>query len=271
LLPDERLIQCANAEAKKIWMDAFEKAKNVKKEKETNEAVPRIDRDTFAKVKSARRKPSNPFPDSEDEDSIADEEKFDQSFKGESLRNNASSGTVASTQKPKVDVALPEWLVELPEDLEVYIAQREFVQAVDLVLKAQEFCQNHASESPNVREASVRLQEKIQHLINVLAGELSTEKSFQGGPRAARNAVQLLCRLGRSTQATDLFLHHRTAIILSALKSGKIESATVTYVQRQAVAFFAGVLETSLEFRKAFCKNQDKNNHETVISDGSDI
>ena len=37
-------------------------------------------------------------------------------------------------------------------------------------------------------------------------------------------------------------------------RSGKIESATVTYVQRQAVAFFAGVLETSLEFRKAFCK-----------------
>ena len=37
------------------------------------------------------------------------------------------------------------------------------------------------------------------------------------------------------------------------------------------MAFFAGVLETSLEFRKAFCKNQDKNNHETVISDGSDI
>ena len=35
---------------------------------------------------------------------------------------------------------------------------------------------------------------------------------------SARNAVQLLCRLGRSTQATDLFLHHRTAIILSALK-----------------------------------------------------
>ena len=46
------------------------------------------------RVKSARRKPnqpSNPFADSEDEDFIADEEKFDQSFKGESLRNNASN------------------------------------------------------------------------------------------------------------------------------------------------------------------------------------
>ena len=31
-----------------------------------------------------------------------------------------------------------------------------------------------------------------------------------------------------------------------------MESATVSYVQRQAVAFFSNVLETSLEFRKAF-------------------
>ena len=82
----------------------------------------------------------------------------------------------------------------------MYIAQREFVQAVDLVLKAQEFCQNHASESPNVREASVRLQEKIQHLINVLAGELSTEKSFQGGPRAGMYLTKFYSILLNFTQ-----------------------------------------------------------------------
>ena len=48
---------------------------------------------------------------SDDEDTYnEDSEKFDQSFKGESLRNHA---------KAKEDVVLPEWLVELPEDLEV--------------------------------------------------------------------------------------------------------------------------------------------------------
>ena len=86
----------------------------------------------------------------------------------------------------------------------MYIAQREFVQAVDLVLKAQEFCQNHASESPNVREASVRLQEKIQHLINVLAGELSTEKSFQGGPRAGMYLLKFYSILLNFTQIFQL-------------------------------------------------------------------
>ena len=37
-------------------------------------------------------------------------------------------------------------------------------------------------------------------------------------------------------------------------RSSKIESATGTYVQRQSVTFFAGVLESSVEFRKAFCQ-----------------
>ena len=90
----------------------------------------------------------------------------------------------------------------------MYIAQREFVQAVDLVLKAQEFCQNHASESPNVREASVRLQEKIQHLINVLAGELSTEKSFQGGPRAGMYLPKFYSILLNFTQFYSILLNY---------------------------------------------------------------
>lgn len=74
----------------------------------------------FRSARSARRKPvlkgdstesSNPFYVSDDEDTYnEDSEKFDQSFKGESLRNHA---------KAKEDVVLPEWLVELPEDLEV--------------------------------------------------------------------------------------------------------------------------------------------------------
>ena len=71
-------------------------------------------------ARSARRKPgltkgdstesSNPFFVSDDEEDTNDE-KFEQSLKGESMRNN--------TTKPKEDVVLPEWLLELPEDLEV--------------------------------------------------------------------------------------------------------------------------------------------------------
>ena len=104
---------------------------------------------------------------------------------------------------------------------QVYIAQREFGEAVDLVLQASAWladnCHN-ASDSAHVREATIDLENRTQNLIQVLASELSTQKSFQGGPRTARNAVKLLCRLGRSSQASDLFLKHREAILQASLK-----------------------------------------------------
>jgi hypothetical protein len=43
-------------------------------------------------------------------------------------------------------------------------------------------------------------------------------QKLQGGPRAARRAVQLLVKLGRSTNACELFLQHRAAILNAALK-----------------------------------------------------
>ena len=45
-------------------------------------------------------------------------------------------------------------------------------------------------------------------------------------------------------------------MILFFLRGGKLESATGTYVRRQAVVFFSGILESSVEFRKAFCASR---------------
>ena len=95
------------------------------------------------------------------------------------------------------------------------------------MLKATEFCQSqrgHGGEGEKgglafvLLEAEQGLEARIQHLIQVLSRELSPEKSFQGGPKAARSAVQLLCRLGRSAEAVDLFLKHREAILQASLR-----------------------------------------------------
>ena len=47
-------------------------------------------------------------------------------------------------------------------------------------------------------------------------------------------------------------------MILWFFRGGKIESATATYVRRQAVVFFSGILESSVEFRKAFCRRGEE-------------
>ena len=114
-----------------------------------------------------------------------------------------------------------KYLCTLLTTFQVYIAQREFGDAVDLVLKASTWVAENchkSTDSARVREATLDLENRTQNLIQVLASELSTQKSFQGGPRTARNAVKLLCRLGRSSQAADLFLKHRDAILQASLK-----------------------------------------------------
>lgn len=250
VFPEARLFQCANADAKKVWMVAFENAKQNRQKEHETAALQRTDtlghreRNPFKKMLTIgdSTESSNPFGDDNSDDNSNSSHKV---IKAKSTRGGAQQ------HQDHVDVVIPEWLAELPDDLEVFIAQREFEQAVALVVRATDFCAANC-DSAVVREASTRLEAKAQHLIDVLAGELSTDKSVQGGPRAARKAVQLLCRLGRSTQATDLFLQHRAAILQSSLKGGKMDSATVGYVQRQAVAFFNGLLDTSIEFRKAF-------------------
>ena len=92
-----------------------------------------------------------------------------------------------------------DWVQELPEDLDVYIAQRDFEGAVDLVEKVNDYL----SESPKVaavREYRARIEQRIKLLTSVLMQELqvSPEKSIRGGPRAARRAVTQLIRLGKS-------------------------------------------------------------------------
>jgi hypothetical protein len=98
------------------------------------------------------------------------------------------------------------------------LAQREFDNAVHLVFRARAYCNAHGQDSHLVREANTRLDDRTKHLIAILAAELATEKSVQAGPKAARRAVQLLAKLGKSAQACELFLKHRKAILSATLK-----------------------------------------------------
>ena len=66
--------------------------------------------------------------------------------------------------------------------LVVDIAQFEFGYAVDLVLKASTWVAENchkSTDSARDREATLDLENRTQNLIQVLASELSTQKSFQ--------------------------------------------------------------------------------------------
>lgn len=279
VFPDARLFQCANSESKMAWMEAFEGAKRNRQKQHDEIALKRSDtikqreaksnrnRNMFQTVGQIKESSKNPFDEDNENDTRSDPATLSSRYNGNSTTISVNLKTSESTESTEdvelLDIELPEWLQELSDDLEVYIAQREFEEAVEVIKKASEFCKSHG-DSALVREAGVKLETRKKQLIDVLTKELQTDKSIRGGPRAARRAVHLLIKLDRSTLACDLFLQHRAALLHSALRSsGKMESATVPYIQRQSVTFFNGILESSVEFRKAFQRPLDSTKNES--------
>ncbi|XP_059093169.1 exocyst complex component 8-like [Tigriopus californicus] len=242
--PDARLFQCANETAKKDWMESFEDAKKRRQKEQETQALKRSDtitqRERERLVRASIRR--NPFLRNEVPENTANpfDEKEEDQEEGEDDEN----------EDPENDAELPEWMLELNDDLEVLVAQREFEQAVDLIFKARVYCNQH-SDLPMARVALAKLENRTKNLLEILENELTTEKSLQGGPRSARRAVKLLVKLGRSTQACELFLQHRSAVLKTTLSGITSNGAILPRVQRLTRSFFANVLESSEEFHKA--------------------
>lgn len=150
----------------------------------------------------------------------------------------------------------PTWLIELSEDLDVCIAQRNFEDAVNLVHKFNDhfalypkFC-----EDPSQADLKNKINGQIEDLIKAVSKELEIvpDRPMQNGPRAARRAVNLLIRLGRSSMATELFLAQRSAILRYCLMQQKKEGATLPYIERMSTVFFTNIQESCREFQRAF-------------------
>lgn len=151
---------------------------------------------------------------------------------------------------------VPEWLTDVPEDLDVYIAQRNFEEAVSLINKVNDHFQSYPKCCDNQmqKDLKLRINNKIQDLIDAISNELqiTPDRSLQSGPKSARKAVSLLIKLGKSSIATKLFLTQRTALLKFCLKQQKIDGATLQYIKRLSSVFFNNVTETCKEFQRAF-------------------
>ncbi|KAJ1524811.1 hypothetical protein ONE63_009682 [Megalurothrips usitatus] len=224
--PDTRLFQCTSNQSKKEWLEKFESAK---------------------KAALAQEQPKR-------QESVATSETSP--IRSGSI--DSSSGTnpfeESSTGVSSPDVAeLPEWLLELPEDLDVCIAQRHFEDAYLLLQKANQFS-FPSNKDPHLLEIRRKVDGRARALIEVLMKELevSPDKSLQGGLRAARRAVRLLNQLGRSSQACDLFLKLCSSILKTQLRRVKREGATVVYVKHLGGIFFSNMMDMAGEFLRAF-------------------
>ncbi|KAM6964786.1 exocyst complex component 8 [Aplochiton taeniatus] len=224
MFPDSRIFQAENSKVKKEWLEILDETKKNKvtkdKHKKEEEVVPhspvRPDSST------------NPFDDEEEDE-----------------------------ERPEAEEAVdltPEWIQELPEDLDVCIAQRDFEGAVDLLDKLNEYLKDQPS-TIRVKELRSKVDGRVRQLTDVLVFELSPDRSLRGGPKATRRAVSQLIRLGQSTKACELFLKNRAAAVHTATRQLRIEGATLLYIHKLCNIFFTCLLETAKEFETDFAGN----------------
>uniref|UniRef100_A0A8C5MP81 Exocyst complex component 8 n=1 Tax=Leptobrachium leishanense TaxID=445787 RepID=A0A8C5MP81_9ANUR len=218
MFPESRIFQAENAKIKKEWLEVLEETK---KNKVLNE-----------KRKKEEEAPRSPVVPDISTNPFSDEETPDEE---------------------EVDLSL-EWIQELPEDLDVCIAQRNFEGAVDLLNKLNSYLEDKPLTHP-VKELKAKVDERIRQLTDVLVFELSPDRSLRGGPKATRRAVSQLVRLGQSTKACELFLKNRAAAVHTAIRQLRIEGATLLYIHKLCNVFFTSLLETAKEFEMDFAGN----------------
>lgn len=224
MFPESRIFQAENAKIKREWLEVLEETKRALSDKRRREqeeaAAPRAPPPVASKG-------GNPFED-EDEEELATPE----------------------AEEEKVDLSM-EWIQELPEDLDVCIAQRDFEGAVDLLDKLNHYLEDKPSPPP-VKELRAKVDERVRQLTEVLVFELSPDRSLRGGPKATRRAVSQLIRLGQCTKACELFLRNRAAAVHTAIRQLRIEGATLLYIHKLCHVFFTSLLETAREFETDF-------------------
>ncbi|UYV71078.1 EXOC8 [Cordylochernes scorpioides] len=239
MFPDTRYFQCDSAFAKNEWMKHIEETKKNKE----------LFRGSLTSL--SRHKLKIFFLISELKDFfflISELKVF--FFLISELKECPKAKAVEENNNNK-EVEAPDWLQELPEDLDVNIAQRDFEAAVNLIKKAEKFILKN-SDKNNIKEIGARIEQRKKNLVAILTAELKVSPGLQGGPRSARRAVGFLIQLERSCQACELFLQHRRAILKHSLRQQQMEGATAVYIRRLATHFFNNLQETAKEFHQAF-------------------
>ncbi|XP_069811191.1 exocyst complex component 8 [Dendropsophus ebraccatus] len=218
MFPESRIFQAENSKIKKEWLDILEETKKnkilIEKCKKEDPLSPPVVADVSGNTSLKEKK------------------------------------TVKEEKEEKINLSL-DWIQELPDNLDVCIAQRNFEGAVDLLAKLNSYLQDKPSTYA-VQELRAKVDPRVKHLIDVLVFELSPNRSLRGGPKATRRAVSQLVRLGQSTKACGLFLQNRATAVQTAIRQLRIEGATLLYVHKLCNVFFTSLLETAKEFEMDF-------------------
>jgi hypothetical protein len=130
----------------------------------------------------------------------------------------------------------------------VFIAQRAFASAVDLVVRAQTTLADLPSTAAT-RALGAAVQPRVVALITQLSAELERPALRRAAIRAA---VEQLLRLGVEDSVCSLFLANRGGALRRDLRKLKMEGSTEMYVFKLARWFYGALRGVCTEFQELF-------------------
>ncbi|RCH88784.1 exocyst complex component exo84 [Rhizopus stolonifer] len=161
-----------------------------------------------------------------------------------------------------------KWLVELPDQMEVLIALREFEKSVAYLEKARHIVISSSASLPIVREARDNIEHYTDILSQIISRDLSntllTKIQFQ-------RYVNWLLRLDKSEKARQVFLGTRTLIIKKRIRQLVFEGDITTYIGELALVVFTLIRNTCEWYRDSFKQNDMASGFVTWVREQTEV
>ncbi|KAI9019834.1 Cullin repeat-like-containing domain protein [Hyaloraphidium curvatum] len=225
--PDVFFCRFSTDDEKRSWLAAVKKA--------TNDylVARRAERESAAPAEKAEQRIAQP---------VAPE---DVPARGTSLRVSTSK----EAADPALSLAQWQWLSNLPDELDVWIAHREYDTATNESRRALDFFKSVGSDRAQLSDLRSKIQGRINELSTRIRRDLANPSSTK---IVARRSIDLLCRLGQPERAREAFLKARESMIQHRVRQLNFDGDISAYISQLAIVFFTLLRNTCEWYNDAF-------------------
>ncbi|CAG8688693.1 6445_t:CDS:2, partial [Cetraspora pellucida] len=167
-----------------------------------------------------------------------------------SIRNQKSPGSKAITRSPR-ELSFNDLreIEDLADQLVVYIATREFDEAVESIEKAKAALTNISADAAKLDSIRVKMEDRVVRLSYAISRDLTNPNVKK---TQVQKCVKWLLRLGYGEQARELFLSARTNNIRISTKQLKFEGDIPQYINELSLVYFTLIKNTCDWYSAAF-------------------
>jgi hypothetical protein len=226
--PESVVFRCTNAHSKKEWLERIEQTK---KQLENT-----LSQSKVVSLSNGTRKNENlNFNKSK---TILEEDESTQGGGGDGILSNSGND----------DFNRNKYIRDQFSDFDIFLAQRDFEKAVDLLIRIK---------SSNVDSTSIQqlvYKQKETELITMLRKDLniSKERGNKGIQKTGKRVVNCLVKLKIYDEALNLFIDYHKTLNSESLKKIKLEESNSIYMNNVMNLFFDNLRLSYNSFKDAF-------------------